>query len=123
MRALVIDDSRAMRSILGHILRGLGFEVGEAKDGREGLERLRGTPGVDLVLVDWNMPEMTGLEFVRAVRAEEQFNAVRLMMVTTETEIKQMTLALSAGANEYAMKPFTREVIQDKLALLGLGPR
>ena len=73
-----------------------------------------------LALVDWNMPEMTGLEFVLCVRAEPLFDLVRLMMVTTETEIEQVARALEAGANEYIMKPFTRDIVEAKLRLLGV---
>jgi two-component system chemotaxis response regulator CheY len=120
MRALVIDDSRVMRSILRHILRRLGHEVREAGNGREGLDSLRqfGTP--DLALVDWNMPEMNGFDFVRAVRADRAYDDLRLMMVTTENEMSKVAAALEAGANEYVMKPFTEEVIREKLELLGL---
>jgi two-component system chemotaxis response regulator CheY len=118
MRALVIDDSRTVRAIVGKILRDEGLEVVEAANGREGLERLRENPGVELVLVDWNMPEMNGLDFIRAVRADRAYDAVRIMMVTTETEQEQVVRALEAGANEYVMKPFTREILVAKLSLL-----
>jgi two-component system chemotaxis response regulator CheY len=120
MRALVIDDSRAMRAILGQMLRQTGFEVAEAGNGREGLERLRQLERADVALVDWNMPEMNGFEFVRAVRADPAYRELRLVMVTTETEASQVTSALEAGANEYVMKPFNRDVIVEKLGLLGL---
>ena len=118
MRALVIDDSRTVRAIIGKILRDEGLEVVEAANGREGLERLRQPPGVELVLVDWNMPEMNGLEFIRAVRGDRAYDSVRIMMVTTETEQAQVIRALEAGANEYVMKPFTREILVAKLSLL-----
>ena len=118
MRALVIDDSRTVRAIVGKILRDEGLEVVEAANGREGLERLREGPGAELVLVDWNMPEMNGLEFIKAVRADAAYDAVRIMMVTTETEQEQVVRALEAGANEYVMKPFTREILVAKLSLL-----
>ena len=118
MRALVIDDSRTVRAIIGKTLRELGMEVIEAANGREGLDQLRQQPGVRLVLVDWNMPEMNGLEFITAARADRAFDAVRIMMVTTETEQEQVMRALSAGANEYLMKPFTREILVAKLGLL-----
>ena len=121
MRALIVDDSKAMRSILGRMLRGLDFEVVEAANGREGLERLRGGGKVDLALVDWNMPEMNGFDFVRAVRAEYIYDGVLLMMVTTETEMENVVRALAAGANEYVMKPFTREVILEKLQIFGMA--
>jgi two-component system chemotaxis response regulator CheY len=118
MRALVVDDSRTVRIVVGNILREEGMTVVEAANGREGLDRLRDTPDVGLVLVDWNMPEMNGLEFITAVRADRAYDAVRIMMVTTETEQGQVVRALAAGANEYVMKPFTREVLVAKLSLL-----
>jgi two-component system chemotaxis response regulator CheY len=121
MRALVIDDSRTVRAIIGKVLRDEGLEVIEAANGREGLERLHQESGVGLVLVDWNMPEMNGLDFIRAVRADRGYDAVRIMMVTTETEQGQVLRALEAGANEYLMKPFTREILIAKLSLLDLS--
>ena len=120
MHALVIDDSRAIRLILARMLRDLGFEVDEATNGREGLARLVDGTTPDLVLVDWNMPEMSGIDFVTAARKPPYSSTARLMMVTTETEVPQMVRALEAGADEYVMKPFTREAIIEKLQLLGL---
>ena len=120
MNALVIDDSRAIRAILGQILKALKFEVHNAKHGLEALEKLKETGPVDLVLVDWNMPEMNGYEFVCAVRKDDQYNGMRLMMVTTETEMAQVVKALEAGADEYVMKPFTKEMIVEKLTIMGL---
>ena len=118
MRALVIDDSRTVRAILRAILTGIGLDVVEAANGREGLDRLRDAEDVGVVLVDWNMPEMNGLEFIRAVRADRAYDPVRILMVTTETEQEQVVRALEAGANEYVMKPFTREILVAKLSLL-----
>jgi two-component system chemotaxis response regulator CheY len=120
MRALVLDDSRAMRAILRRIMRGLGCEVLEAANGRQGLECLKKFGAVDLALVDWNMPEMNGLDFLRAVRQERAYDAMRVMMVTNETEMEEVTEALGVGASEYVMKPFTKEVILEKLRILGL---
>jgi two-component system chemotaxis response regulator CheY len=120
MKALVIDDSRAMRLILSGTLRKLGYEVCEAGNGQEALERIRDQGRPDLALVDWNMPVMSGYEFIQAVRADPSLNALPLVMVTTETEIGQMASALEAGANEYVMKPFTPEALRDKLEILGL---
>ncbi|OGW18846.1 MAG: histidine kinase [Nitrospinae bacterium RIFCSPLOWO2_12_FULL_47_7] len=121
MLALVIDDSKAIRLILSQILKELGFEVCSASHGIEALERLKEVGKVDLALVDWNMPEMNGFEFVCAVRKEEKYNDIRLMMVTTETEMAQVIKALEAGANEYVMKPFTKEIIREKINLLGIS--
>jgi two-component system chemotaxis response regulator CheY len=120
-KALIIDDSRAIRRILGSVVRELGFEVSEAENGREGLETLINMqPPAEVVLVDWNMPEMNGLEFVNQVRADGRWRGVKLMMVTSETEADQMVKALTAGADEYVMKPFTKEVLHDKMRLLGI---
>ncbi|MCC7125880.1 MAG: response regulator [Acidobacteria bacterium] len=119
MQVLVVDDSRAMRLILTRMLHEFGFTVTEAVDGRDALGRLR--PDMRLVLVDWNMPEMNGLEFVQQMRRDAQYAGTKVMMVTTETEMGQVTRALEAGAQEYVMKPFTREVMLDKLRVLGLA--
>src|SRR3954452_12724040 len=118
MRALVIDDSRTVRAIIRQTLGEVGLDVVEAGNGREGLDRLREAGDVGVVLVDWNMPEMNGLEFIRAVRAERAYDLVRIMMVTTETEQEQVIRALEAGANEYVMKPFTKDILIAKLSLL-----
>lgn len=122
MRALVIDDSRAMRSIIGRILTGLGFQFVEAENGRHGLDRYEADGPFDMAFVDWNMPEMNGLEFIRAVRADRKDRRLPIVMVTTEAETDRMMLALAAGASEYVMKPFTRDIILGKLELLGLLP-
>ena len=119
MRALVIDDSRTVRLVIAKLLAELGFEVVEAANGRQGLAQLHQSPA-DVVLVDWNMPEMNGLEFIQAVRADRAYDSVRLVMVTTETEQQQVIRALQAGASEYIMKPFTREILVAKLTLLDL---
>ncbi|MFO1487637.1 MAG: response regulator [Verrucomicrobiota bacterium] len=120
MRALVVDDSRSMRMILARTLRELGFEVFEAAQGQDALRWLNQGGEVDLMLVDWNMPVMNGYELVVAVRANVLLGNIRILMVTTETSIGHVEKALAAGANEYLMKPFTRELLLEKLALLGL---
>jgi two-component system, chemotaxis family, chemotaxis protein CheY len=120
MRALVIDDSKAIRAILGKMLRDMGCEVAEAEDGRVALEVLKKEAPLDIALVDWNMPEMNGYDFVKAVRAMREYDELRLMMVTTENEISKMIEALDAGADEYVMKPFTKEIIVEKLRLIGM---
>jgi two-component system chemotaxis response regulator CheY len=120
MQALVVDDSRAMRLILSRMLRELGLEVAEATDGLAALEQLDSGLSPELVLVDWNMPRMTGIELVAAMRKPPYRSTARLVMVTTETEVSQVVHALEAGADEYVMKPFTKDAILDKLQLLGL---
>jgi two-component system, chemotaxis family, chemotaxis protein CheY len=121
MRALIVDDSKAMRMILKKSLGACGFDdLHEAGNGAEALEVLASLGGADVALVDWNMPEMSGIEFVEAVRANHSYDALMIIMVTTETEVSQMVRALDAGANEYVMKPFTVDVLRDKLALVNV---
>ena len=120
MQALVVDDSRAMRAILTRLLDGLGFDVAQAGDGQEALEVLGGGVRPDVILVDWNMPVMDGLTFIKQCRAHEDYRDIVLMMVTTESEQAQIVRALAAGAHEYVIKPFTPDAIVDKLAMLGL---
>ena len=122
MKALVVDDSRSMRAIIGKHLRELGFEVHEAASGLEAFTTLHKVKPMDLVLVDWNMPEMDGYEFLRKVRAESAFEDVPIMMVTTESEMSQVAIALEGGANEYLMKPFDKQGLLEKLLLLGIDP-
>src|SRR6516225_7657813 len=117
MLALVIDDSRAMRMIIGKILREVGIDVVEAGDGVEALTQLQMNPEVELMLVDWNMPQMNGFDFVKKVRAQRAFDEARILMVTSEAMGEQVVQALGAGANEYLMKPFTKDVLVAKLSL------
>jgi two-component system chemotaxis response regulator CheY len=123
MRALVVDDSTAMRAVIGRILRSLGFEVVEACDGQDALSQLEqgGTPQV--ALVDWNMPRMDGVAFVRTVRESDVWKGVPVMMVTAETEGALAVEALEAGADSYLMKPVTRDRLVEKLDLLGIAHR
>lgn len=120
MRALVVDDSRAMRAMLRRILTDLGLDVVEAGNGVEGLQVLAEHPDVAVALVDWNMPEMDGLTFVKAMRRRREFAEIKVLMVTAENDMAKMARALLAGADEYAMKPLTREAIVEKLELLGV---
>lgn len=121
MKALVIDDSRVMRQMICRIIQSLGFETHEAGNGVEGLAELSTIDSVDLILVDWNMPEMNGLEFIKAVRRETEHCTTPIIMVTTESEMGRMALAFMAGVNEYIMKPFTADMIVSKLEILGIG--
>jgi two-component system, chemotaxis family, chemotaxis protein CheY len=109
-----------MRTILKGILSEVGFEVQEASTVRDAMTFLGGGTDFDLALVDWNLAEVNGLEFVRQVRSQRRFDTVKLMMVTTETEMSQVATAIRAGANEYIMKPFSKQAIADKLVLLGI---
>lgn len=121
MQALIIDDSKVMRSLLRSILDRAGFEVTEAENGLIGLTRLQQQALPDVVLVDWNMPEMDGIAFLLAARANPAWRALPILMVTTENEASRVARAQAAGASAYVTKPFTRERILEKLALLGFS--
>ncbi len=119
-KALVVDDSRAVRMILARALREVGYEIGEAGDGKEAIAALENEPGrYRLMLVDWNMPVMNGIDLLREVRKRPEYASLVIVMVTTETELGHMAEALEAGANEYVMKPFTKEILISKLELVG----
>jgi two-component system chemotaxis response regulator CheY len=120
-KAIIVDDSRTIRTIIKRILIGLGYEVCEAENGVEALKVLAvEKAAVKLALVDWNMPEMNGFELLKAVRQDPEFASLKVIMVTTETEMSQMVSALEAGANEYVMKPFTKDILVEKLELIGM---
>jgi two-component system chemotaxis response regulator CheY len=119
-RALVVDDSRAMRAILSRVLQECGFEVSEASDGQQALAGLGTGEAPVLALLDWNMPTMNGFELLTQIRSQHDYDDMRVVMVTTECEPEQMTRALLAGADEYVMKPFTAEMLRDKLTLIGV---
>ncbi len=121
--AMVIDDSSATRMILARILGELGYTVEKAENGADALHKLSKMSRPELILIDWNMPVMNGYEFLVKARSMPEYDDVTMMMVTTETEIEQVLKALEAGANEYVMKPFTKDIIDEKLSLLGLGAR
>lgn len=110
-----------MRTILGRLVAGLGFETTSAVDGKDALAQLQAGARPELMLVDWNMPEMNGYDLVRSVRSDPTYAAIKIVMVTTETEASQVLAALAAGADEYVMKPFTSDIFSEKLRLLGLG--
>ena len=119
MKSLVIDDSVAMRRLLRSYVQANNIEVIEAEDGFDGLEKLEIDSDIDLALVDWDMPRMNGLEFVKAVRANAKYDDVTLMMVTSYNSMEDIVQAMNEGSNDYLMKPFTEEMIADKLRILG----
>jgi two-component system chemotaxis response regulator CheY len=121
MQTLIVDDSRTTRAIIARLLQGLGYETSEAPDGAAALQQLQTTAVPDVAFVDWNMPEMTGLEFVENVRQDRRFDGMQIVMVTSENEMANVSAALAAGANEYLMKPFTKEALEEKITLLGLS--
>ena len=123
-KVLVVDDSRTIRLILRRILLEIGCEVSEASNGREALDLVNAESGaIGLVMADWNMPEMNGFELLKALRSRPDLTDLKIVMVTTEAELGHMSMALEAGANEYIMKPFTKEIVLEKLDLLGVLPQ
>lgn len=120
MRALVVDDSRAMRMVVSRIVSRLGFDTVEAEHGQAALDAIAAGPVPQLALIDWNMPVMDGLTLVKTLRGDPGTRGITLMMVTTESEQSQIVRALAAGAHEYLIKPFTEDALVDKLSLLGL---
>ena len=122
-KALIVDDSKAIRMILGRILRELGYEVCEAVDGKDALKVIESErAAVQLVLADWNMPEMNGLDLIKHLRHNPELASLKVIMVTTEAEVDHIVSALEAGANEYVMKPFTKDIIRGKLEMVGIAP-
>ncbi|MEQ8656709.1 MAG: response regulator [Hyphomicrobiales bacterium] len=116
---LVVDDSSVIRKVARRILEDLHFEVLEAADGQEALEMCREAMP-DSIFLDWNMPVMDGLEFLKALRAEEGGMEPKVVFCTTENDVAHIAKAMRAGANEYIMKPFDREIVEAKFAEVGL---
>lgn len=113
-RCLIVDDSPTVRRIAGRILRGFGLEVDEAEDGQLALEAcVRSMPGT--ILLDWNMPVMDGIEFLRALRETDGGDAPRVVLCTTQTDVDHVQQAFDAGADEYIMKPFDAAMLREKL--------
>ena len=116
---LIVDDSKVIRMVARKILLQLEFETDEAVDGKDALEHCsRGMP--DAILLDWNMPIMNGIEFLRKLRAYENGTSPKVVFCTTENDLSHIREAMSAGANEYIMKRFDSDIIQSKFAQIGL---
>ncbi len=117
---LIVDDSRVIRRVSRHILETLGFEVDEAENGKDGLAKCdAGMP--DVILLDWNMPVMTGIEFIVQLRQQTGGDKPKVVFCTTENDVAHIREAISAGADEYVMKPFDHETLQIKLQLVGFS--
>ena len=116
---LVVDDSRVIRTVARRILQEFEFTVSEAEDGRRALEACRAAMP-DAILLDWNMPVMTGIEFLRALRETPGGDLPKVLFCTTETDLAHIEEALAAGADEYIMKPFDRDILESKLMQVGL---
>jgi two-component system chemotaxis response regulator CheY len=123
IEALIVDDSRALRGILGKMLSRHGFTVFQAENGKQALKSLEGEArAAKLVCLDYNMPEMNGLEFLTCMRQMPEFKDLPVLMITTETHLEFVSKAIAAGSNEYVMKPFTEDMVVDKLRMLGFLP-
>lgn len=120
-RILVVDDSSTIRKAIRQILVGLSHDVSEAADGEQAIATVREDPGLDAILCDIDMPVMDGLSFVSALRAEPALQQPPVIMCTTHNSFERISDALGRGANEYIMKPFTAEIIAEKLATIGIG--
>ena len=116
---LVVDDSKVIRKVARRILEELAFEIVEAEDGRQALEAVD-VQVPDLILLDWNMPIMDGMEFMQKVRARTDIDQPVIVFCTTENDMAHIREAMEYGANEYIMKPFDREIIEAKLSQVGL---
>ena len=116
---LVVDDSRVVRKVARKILEELSFDCDEAENGQQAMEWCRNRMP-DAVLLDWSMPVMTGIEFLRELRQMNGGTAPKVVMCTTENDVGHIKEALGAGANEYIMKPFDSDIIESKFTLVGL---
>ena len=117
---LIVDDSKVIRKVARHILETLDFAVDEAEDGRVALDRC-GAAMPDVILLDWNMPVMSGMEFLRALRTSDVSPQPKVVFCTTENDIAHIRAAIDAGADEYVMKPFDRDTLQAKLQIVGVA--
>jgi len=117
---LVVDDSKVIRKVARHILETLSFRVEEAEDGREALGSCAANMP-DVILLDWNMPVMSGMEFLRALRQSDWPDQPKVVFCTTENDIAHIRAAIAAGADEYVMKPFDRDTLHSKLQIVGVA--
>jgi two-component system, chemotaxis family, chemotaxis protein CheY len=115
---LIVDDSKVIRKVARHILETMQFDVAEASDGKEALDHCAQTTP-DVILLDWNMPIMSGMDFLRAYRSSVVSPLAKVIFCTTENGIGHIKAAIDAGADEYVMKPFDRETLEAKLQIVG----
>lgn len=118
-KCLVVDDSKVVRKVVRKIVENLGFEAHEACDGSEALSKT-GEMKFDLIMLDWNMPVMDGMDFFKKFKESANFEGCKVVFCTTENEMPKIQQAVSEGANEYIMKPFDENIVKDKLQQVGL---
>lgn len=116
MIALIVDDSATQRHVQRKALEALGWQVHAAVDGEQALTQLRGLPHCDLLLTDWHMPGMDGLQLVSTIRQEQRFAGLRIIMVTSDSVLDAVDKSLAAGANDFLMKPFTPEAFAERIS-------
>lgn len=114
-KILLVDDARTVRSICRRIVSSMGFEVLEAEDGEAALQIVRDNSDLKMILLDWHMPGMDGMTFLKMMRSDDSLTQPRVVMCTTQNRIQDIADALAAGADEYIMKPFTEEIIREKI--------
>lgn len=120
MKTLVVDDSTVDRNLLTKIMSELGFSCYSVRDGEEALTMLSKNTEISLAMVDWSMPIVDGIELVRKIRSEPKYADIRIIMVTAANDIAHIDVALDAGIDEYVMKPYSKTIIAEKLALIGI---
>ncbi|MFN7039038.1 MAG: PleD family two-component system response regulator [Alphaproteobacteria bacterium] len=116
---LIVDDSKVVRKFARRIIEELSFEVGEAENGNQGLEECKKRKP-DVIILDWNMPEMDGMQFLQKLRSMKEYDVVQVIFCTTENDVRKIQSALISGANEFIMKPFDNEIIKTKFYQLGI---
>lgn len=116
---LIVDDSKIVRKVVRRIVEVFGFTILEAENGREALDQVRANT-VDVMILDWNMPVMDGMECMKAIRADTELNQPKIIFCTTENEFNKIQQAMMNGADEYVMKPFDEAIIAGKLSQLGI---
>lgn len=121
MKILIVDDHSAIRNLLKNMLEEMGIDTLEVCNGKDAITKLESNKDINLVILDWNIPEMNGTELLDWLRTQDKLSySPKIMMVTTENGVKKIELAIEKGADEYIMMPFTKEILEGKLSILGI---